>query len=232
MTTCAIKYAPQNLSEVIIANPANLTRIQCYQQQLLSNHIILWGPNGTGKSSVARLLPKAMCGNDVQMETSHFDDLLNRKNLKTYLQNACSLNRFDPQAKYFMVFEEFDNAKVNLHKLWTAMDSCADELMVIITTNNPMEISKSMRDRCDLMEFGTLRATDVLPRAQQILAAEGLVLPDPQVLRNLLLQERFGSLRKYMGKLDELLALNALGAPIPMAAVPAAVVAKPTLAIV
>ena len=212
---CENKYAPQALDEVIIPHAHIRARLDGYAKGLLEGHIILWGENGTGKSTVARLLPCAIAGDDAEVENKDYDELLNRKDLKDYFKQACASNKLFSQSKFFLVFEEFDNAKVNLHKLWTAMDSCEDELMVIITTNHPMNIPRSVRDRCDLIELGKLNANSVLPRAQFILQNEGLTLPDSDVLFYLKQLEWRGSLRGYMRKLDELLALKAMGLSMP-----------------
>lgn len=125
----AIKYAPQSLADVIYPNQAVEKRIEAYKRGLLDKHIILHGPNGTGKSTIARLLPDAIVGSKAVVENDDFDDLLNRRDLKQYLKQSCSLSSFTEQSKVFLVFEEFDNAKVSLNKLWTAMDACEDELM-------------------------------------------------------------------------------------------------------
>ncbi len=212
---CENKYAPQNLSDVLIPQTHVRNRIDAYEKGLLEGHVILWGDNGTGKSTVARLLPYAIGGTDAVVENKDFDDLLNRKDLKMYLRQSCAANRFNAQSKFFLVFEEFDNASVNLHKLWTAMDSCENELMVIITTNHPMNIPRSVRDRCDMIEFSKINANAALSRAQFILQSEGLTLPDSDVLFYLKQLEWKGSLRGYMRKLDELLALKAMNLQMP-----------------
>ena len=108
------------------------------------------------------------------------------------------------------------------------MDDLGDMLMVIITTNEPTNIHKSVRDRCDVISLPAVTAKSFLPRAQYILQAEGLILPDHQVEFHLAKWEQFGSLRKYLRCLDELLFLNSSGLPIPSAPQPI----KPSLSVV
>ena len=221
-----VKYAPKNLLEVIYPNVAVEQRIAAYAQGYLDGHIILWGPNGTGKSTVTRLLPDSIENGNAVIETKDYDDLLGRKDLKDYLRRTANATSNQTESsRFYLTFEEFDNAKVNRHKLWTAMDACQDELMVIITTNHPFDIPKSVRDRCDLIEFGALKAHQVLPRAKFILAQEGLNLPEKDVLFYLQQVEHRGSLRAYMRKLNDLLALSKMGNPLPP--VPSTVSATP-----
>jgi len=212
---CSIKYAPTNLLDVIYPNHAVQTRIDAYAHGLLENHIILYGPNGTGKSTIARLLPDAIEGCTAQVEDGDFDDLLSNKNLINQLKQFCHLNTLTNQSKVYFVFEEFDNAKVNLNKLWTAMDACAGQLQFIITTNNLMKVHESIRSRCDLIHIHKLSAQVVLPRAQYILKSEGILLPDTYVLAFLQEMDWSGDLRSYMKLLDGLIANQKMGLPLP-----------------
>lgn len=226
---CEIKYAPKNLNEVLYPSVAVERRIKAYANKDLEGHILLWGPNGTSKTTIANLLPYAIDGENAIVEDKHFEEILGQKNLKDYLRNACSINQWsEGTPKFYMVFHEFDNNSTKLHKLWTAMDDLGDMLMVIITTNEPMDIHKSVRDRCDIINLPVVSAKSFLPRAQQILKAEGLILPDYQVEYHLAQWDQFGSLRKYLACLDQLLFLNNNGLAIPSAPQPA----KPTLSVV
>lgn len=129
-----LKYAPKNLSEIIYPNVSVERRVEAYAHGHLDGHIILWGPNGTGKSSIARLLPNVIANDNALIESKDYDELLARKDLKNYLRTSANSASGLFGSKLFLAFEEFDNAKVNRHKLWIAMDACQDELMVIITT--------------------------------------------------------------------------------------------------
>ena len=116
-----------------------------------------------------------------------------------------------------MVFHEFDNAKANLSQFWTIIEDYEDQLMLIITSNDPMSIHKSLRSRCDEIHFPALTARQVLPRALKILAAEGANVPEKQVLYYLTQIEHFGDLRKYFAKLDEIIYLSKTGGTFPPA---------------
>lgn len=212
----SVKYAPKNLGEVIYPNDAVRTRIQAYMSGQLEGNILLWGPNGTGKTTVAELLPYKISGDAAHVETQSFDEILKKEDLRGYIANSCSIADF-AGSKYFMVFHEFDNAKANVSKFWTIIEEYADQLMLIITSNDPMSIHKSLRSRCDEIAFPALTARQVLPRALKILAAEGVNLPEKQVLHYLTQIEHFGDLRKYFAKLDEIIFLSKSGGAFPPA---------------
>ena len=210
------KYAPKSLGEVIYPNDAVKTRIQAYMSGDLEGNILLWGPNGTGKTTVADLLPSYISGTNAYIEPLSFDDILKKQDMQIYIANSCSIASWSG-SKYFMVFHEFDNAKANVSKFWTIIEEYADQLMLIITSNDPMSIHKSLRSRCEEIAFPALTARQVLPRALKILTAEGVNLPEKQVLHYLTQIEHFGDLRKYFAKLDEIIFLSKSGGTFPPA---------------
>lgn len=213
-----IKYAPKNLNEVLYPSIAVERRIKAYASKDLEGHILLWGPNRTSKTTIANLLPYAIDGVDAVIDDKTADELLAMKDLKGYLENACNYYvGLGSCSKYFLVLNEFDYTKGRIDKFWTAMDAMGDMLMVIITTNNPMDISKSIRSRFDLINIPAVPVNLFLPRAQQILQAEGLILPDSQVEYHLNKHDEFGELTRYLRCLDELLFMNKNGLPIPAA---------------
>lgn len=209
------KYTPSDLNQVIYPSTAVERRIQGYATKQLEGHVMLYGPNGTGKTTLANLLAQTIGGNDPHLESKDFDELLSTAKLTNYMKQSCSYARLTTSGKYFMVLNEFDNAKRGVSKFWAALDACGEDAMAIITTNHPMEIDRSIRSRFDMIEMPAIRASQALQRVQFTLRSEGLSLPDAQVLHYLKQQESFMDLRKYFKTADELLFLNSNNLPFP-----------------
>lgn len=210
-----VKYAPTSLNEVIFPNHAVQRRIHAYATGQLEGHVMLHGPNGTGKTTLAHLLVHAIGGTNARLETDDFDELLAKPKLRDYLRNVSAWARFNSNDKYFLILNEFDNAKRGVSKFWTALDACGDGVMAIITTNHPTNIDRSVRSRFDMIEFPGVSARAALPRIQHALTAEGLTMPNAQVLFYLQQVEHMMDLRKYFKKADELLYLHRNGEPFP-----------------
>ena len=210
---CAIKYKPTSLAHVIYPDAATKAFVDAVATGALTTHIIFSGPNGTGKTTVADLLPYAISGESAVVESKDYAELLDQRDLKTYLQTQCQFARLTGNnGRYYLVLHEFDNATKNLAKLWMALDACADYLTLFITTNNPMLIHKSIRSRCRDIEFPAVSVSAFLPRAKQILANENVHLSDAELLTQLSVVKS-GDLRAYFRKLDDLIYTH--GAKVP-----------------
>ena len=221
------KYKPASLNEIVYPDVATELRVKSLSNGTLNGHVILHGPRGTAKTTTAELLAYAIGGANARIE-SDFKNLMAMPNLKGYLKQGCFNAHLIYQSKLFLLFNEFDNYKPTPYQLWDAMDALQSEgLMLIITTNDLMAIHPSVRSRCRLIEFPAITARAMLSRAQQILSAEGVRLPNRQVLEYLRSVERFGDLRKYIDLLEELLLLHKTGQPLPNWCVQ-----KPTLTVV
>jgi replication-associated recombination protein RarA len=226
----AEKYAPTSLNDVVIPNVATQNRLNGYASSGLNGHIILWGPNGTGKSTVAHLLPTAISGYDAFVEPKSLEQLLAMKDLKGYLKQTAHVAQVMNGSKYFLVYDEADTAKGNLAKFWTAVDSCGSDVMVIFTTNNPMAIPASIRSRADEIAFPALTPQQFLPRTQFILQSEGVALPNAQVLHYLTQIQHTPDIRKYCRKVDEIIYL--VNSALPLPAAPATAANQPQIKVV
>ena len=87
------KYAPSDLSEVIFGSENSLYLVNAIAQGAFDCHVLLHGPNGTGKTTTAELLAHAIGGEDALIETKDFNTVLAMPDLKEYLQRCASLAR-------------------------------------------------------------------------------------------------------------------------------------------
>ena len=209
------KYAPASLNDVVYPDDETEMIVKSLADGSLNEHVIFYGPRGTAKTTTANLLAQAIGGSSARIE-SDFQNLMAMPSLKNYLQQACFNAHLFYESKLILLFNEFDNYKPTPYQLWDAMDTLQGKgLVLIITTNDLMAIHASIRSRCRLIEFPAVSAAAMLPRAQQILKAEGLSLPDAQVLSYLKGQEHFGDHRKYIELLSELLLIQKSGLSFP-----------------
>ena len=212
---CEIKYAPNDLDELIYPNIGVERRIKGYASKQLEGHIILHGPNGTGKTTLANLLVKQIGNQNPEVERKEADEFLAQPDLKKYLKQASAYAAMTTSEKFFLILNEFDYSKKNLNKFWTALDACGSGVMAIITTNQPMDVHPSVRSRCDVIEMPGVCAEAALQRIQYCLSMEGVNLPDAQVLHYLKLQEQFLDLRRYFRVADQIIYLSKNNLPMP-----------------
>ena len=212
---CEIKYAPNDLDELIYPNIGVERRVKGYASKKLEGHIILHGPNGSGKTTLANLLVKQIGNQNPEVERKEADEFLAQPDFKKYLKQASAYAAMTTSEKFFLILNEFDYSKKNLNKFWTALDACGSGVMAIITTNQPMDVHPSVRSRCDVIEMPGVCAEAALQRIQYCLSMEGVNLPDAQVLHYLKLQEQFLDLRRYFRVADQIIYLIENNLPIP-----------------
>ena len=223
-----IKYAPASINDVVFTNAWTESSIKAIAAGLPVSGLLLSGSNGNGKTTIANVIANeltkhcpALHMNDTIEEFLSYADI--RQTVignTTYCRTGCGATAKD---RVVLIFNELDKFSGRLDKLWLAMDGLKDDLLVIITTNEPMNIPLPLRSRCDKYDFRRVTPAEFLSRAQFILRAEGVTLPDADTLSHLIAQtSKVSDVRDYMRVLDKLIYMtqNAIALP-PVAATPA-----------
>jgi len=208
------EFSPVSIDDIIYLNESTRFRISGYKKGLLNGNIILFGTNGTGKTTLAHLLPEAISGGKAIVENLTISELLSRKDMSDYIARNASLARL-AKGKYYIISDEFDKLAKNPTDLWLVLDKYSDYIMMIITTNELHNIHKSLRSRCELIEMPALKAIDFYPRADNILIAQGITLPRAQLMTYLKKKEHAGDIRGYMRLVKELIFLTQSNFPLP-----------------
>lgn len=235
MITCEVKYAPTHINDVVLNNAFNEQQLKLIFQGFRTRHLFLSGTNGNGKSTLANLIAHELTKHcPYLLLNDPIDTVMSQADLYTYfsmVKNTAGMYGASSNDRVVIVFNELDKYSGSLDKLWTAMDRLKDELLVIITTNNPMKLENAIRSRCDKYNFTRITPDEFLSRAQYILTQENLILPDASVLHYLnTMTIKTSDVRDYMSVLDKLIFMNLHN--MPLAAVPAPQLMQPVLTVI
>ena len=201
-TPLADKMRPQTLNDMVgqqdfLGKGKPLRRII---EQKVNISLILWGPPGTGKSSLAQIIAK------------QFDYPLAKFNAS--IDNKAKLDQFIktyPYQPFVLLIDEIHRMTKNLQDFLLPYLENGHIMLVGATTENPiMSIVPAVRSRCQIFEFKALNDQDietVLKRA----TTEFLKLKDEQIETDalkLIAIAADGDLRVALNILETVHAIN------------------------
>ena len=187
MTNFYEKHRPQSLDDIIFSDYQTEFMLKSIaSRERHCDHLLLHGTNGSGKTSCAELIAKALTNNSGLLLRESYDDLFKKKELADYVHRNCFMFRSLSDDRSVIIFNELDK-NTKSHNLWTLMDEARSDLFVIATTNNPLLIDAAVRSRCEMHEFKRITPREFAARALKILEAENVYL-DLQSVHQYLLQ--------------------------------------------
>jgi DNA polymerase III delta prime subunit len=204
MASLEQKYRPTRLSEVVLPDAEAERAIRPF---LLSSppiaHVLLYGPNGVGKSTIAELLPEAVAPGcepqDVLRLNGKSDDCA-PATLRAQVFNFISTFSLNQRNVKFVILNEVDGLHQNCQEtLRGLMDRFPGSVMMILTTNQIAKIEPGIRDRCHEIYIGPIPPYALLKRAREICVSEGKAIPNG-ILTNVA-QRSFGSFRALLRQL-------------------------------
>ena len=215
------RYDPKTLDELVLVNPHNRVYLEHFVHQRIKSHLLMVGTNGTGKTSIANLIPTLIhgVGNFNLIKVAGDPSFEFKPSVLQIWDRHIDFSNFY-NGPLFVIIDEIDKIKYGLPLLWQWLDLRKDVATVLVTTNEYFAVTKALRSRMHVLQFGPITARQMLPRALEIMRAEAVPISDQDLLAELQSVEHLGDVRKYMERL-EFLALELRAQIAPAEATPA-----------
>lgn len=201
-TPIAEQLRPQTLADMVgqseLLGPGKALRNIIKQHVNIS--LLLWGPPGTGKTSLAQIIAKE---NDYPFAS--FNASIDNK---AQLNNIINAYKYQP---FVLLIDEIHRMTKNLQDFLLPYLENGHVLLVGSTTENPiMSIVPAVRSRCQIFEFNPLTEDDIAAVLNKA-CTKFLKLVDHQVEKNslnLIAAAADGDLRIALNILETVHALN------------------------
>jgi DNA polymerase III subunit gamma/tau len=214
-------YRPQTFDEVVGQEPVVRTLKNAISSERLRQAYIFAGPRGTGKTSMARILAKAL--NCAQGPTTEPDNtchacvaISNGTSLDVVEMDAASQRGIDdireirervvlqPAEGRYKVYI-LDEAHQLTDAAWNALLKLIEEppphLMFIFCTTELSKVIATVRSRCQTFVFGRPRLPELVPLLRRIADGEKIEAPDAAL--SLIARSAAGSYRDAVSTLDQ-----------------------------
>ena len=177
------KHRPQVLSDVIFASNDVQQTLEDYANNKRDKHLLLYGPQGTGKSVSAELVLKERLGS---MWQAGLAEPFNAKSYAAQHDNfGVMLNQWNWQSSMgaktgCSVIDEIDQFTLPMqHKLRAFIDQYEMGL-VIATTNNLHLVDGPLKDRFRPVFVEYPSVAQWVPRVVAVMTAEGIPITSSQ----------------------------------------------------
>ena len=217
----ARKWRPQRFEDVVGQEHVTTTLRNAIAQKRIAHAFLFSGPRGVGKTTVARLLAKALncaegptaepcerCPGCQEIAAGAALDVVEIDGASnTGVENIRELNenvRYRPAAARFKVYiidEVHMLSTAAFNALLKTLEEPPEHVKFIFATTEVHKLPQTVISRCQRYEFKRIGIPDLLERLRRIIADEGITATDGALFA--IAREADGSMRDAQSLLDQ-----------------------------
>ena len=209
------KWRPADFDEVVGQEPVVRTLKNAVAQDKISHAYLFCGPRGTGKTTTARILARAINGrtassgaaalgesDDLGFDLVEIDAASNRgiDDIRE-LRERANYRPGSARFKVYLVDEVHQLTGAAADALLKTLEEPPPHVVFILATTDPEALKPTILSRCQRFDFRRVGVDDMVSRLRAIAKSEGIEIPD-EALR-LIAREATGSLRDGVNLLDQ-----------------------------
>lgn len=222
----ARKYRPQTFDEVIKQNHVTQTLTNAIKSRRVAHAILFTGPRGTGKTTVARILAKAMnckegptpmpcntcrscreitSGNAV--DVFEIDGASNNgvEQIRSLRENINYMPAHSPNKIY--IIDEVHMLTISaFNALLKTLEEPPSHVMFIFATTEPHKIPITILSRCQRHDFKLIDIESISNHMKNLCSKEHIDITEESLM--LIAREAGGSIRDALSLLDQVMACS------------------------
>jgi DNA polymerase-3 subunit gamma/tau len=220
------KWRPQTLSEVVGQDPVTQTLRHAVESAKIAHAYLFCGPRGTGKTSTARILAKAVncpsgaggepcstcdtCRSIAEgraLDVIEIDAASNRgideiRSLREKANYAPSLARY----KVYIIDEVHMLTEAACNALLKTLEEPPPHVIFVLATTEAHKVLPTIVSRCQRFNFHRLRQSDIVDKLKLICKKEKIKIEAPSL--ELIARAATGSLRDAENILQQMIAYH------------------------
>ncbi|NHM16782.1 DNA polymerase III subunit gamma/tau [Eggerthellaceae bacterium zg-887] len=221
------KYRPQIFEDVVGQESIERTLKNAIAQDKVSHAYLFTGPRGTGKTTTARLLAKALlCEHgptpepdgtceDCRLiaEGTHPDvyelDAASRTGVENVREEIIGRVHYAPtrgRCKVYIIDEVHMLSTAAFNALLKTLEEPPDHVVFVLATTDPQKVPETIHSRCQRFDFRRISAEDIVTRLGAICVSEDVEF-DGEAL-DLIAHRADGAMRNALTSLEQLIAFG------------------------